>query len=1456
MKNLLTNSPLNVNYFSQETTAILMNARIIDKVFYKKKNALSANENRICISLEVDQALPFFVYNELTSFFTDQFLGQVDLSITSIACELDEREIKEYGKLFDATKHQQIFSKCNVIVEHHRVTLLSGDQYVIDSGQSQVADIVAFFSKAGISYQVLFKYHEVTIKMNEIQLNVVEPPQVKQVEVPNKKSYRPTAYKNYTMCPLYACKEEMTEVKVRATVSSKEVRVLRNNKTLCTLIGYDEQDALKFKVFEGRAISIDEINGFKDGQEYEFYGDLKIDHYSFDKEIVFEVRRFEKIDSYEAEIIDDAKVKRVELHTHTNKSEMDGVVPVEQLIKHAFSLGHRGIAITDHAVVQAFPKAQGCARGLLKANPDRDFKVVYGAELYVVDQEDYIVYQPKPAPLLQSRYCVFDIETTGLSVRHNEIIEFGGVIIEHGEVVDRLQLFIDPQCKIPMNITELTGISTKDVEGQPLFKDVVNQILNFMEGSILVAHNATFDVDFINEKLQRIGMDKLQHPIIDTLALARALYPNRKSNRLGAIARFLSISYDSEGAHRADYDAEVLAQVLQPMFTECRKREIDSIDQLNLLQTKEIQLKNFKQHVCVLAKNQAGLKNLFELISLSHTDTLLVTGKANSKESDSENLAVPCVFKQTLNEYRENLLIGSACLNGEVFDTAFTKSQDALDDAVSFFDYIEIQPLENYRQMVDEGKIDSMDHLRKILTWIIESGKRQGKIVVASGDVHYVHPKQKLLRDIFINTMGIGGARHPLYIMNDVKRKNIIAPNQHFYTTPDMLKAFSWLDPDLAYEIVVTNSNAILDDCEVTKPVHDDLYPPKIEGADQLLTDICYKTAQDKYGDFLPAIVEARLKKELDSILGNGFGVIYYISHLLVKKSNDDGYLVGSRGSVGSSFVATMSGITEVNPLAPHYSCTQCKYSEFITDGSIASGYDLVSKECPKCGFMMNGEGQDIPFETFLGFEGDKVPDIDLNFSGEYQERAFAYIREVLGEKNVFRAGTIGTVAEKTAVGYVLGYFERKEVIGLNKAFSQHLAKLCEGVKRTTGQHPGGIIAIPDYMDVHDFTPVNFPANNTKSEWLTTHFEFHDIHDNVLKFDILGHVDPTAMRMLQNISGIDPKTIPMNDKETMSLFSTSYALQADPKYFNEKTGAIGLPEFGTNFVRKMLELTKPATFSDLVIISGLSHGTDVWLNNAKDLVENQIATLQEVIGCRDDIMTYLIHSGLEPKQAFTIMESVRKGKGVRDEWIESMKSCNVPDWYIESCRRIKYMFPKAHAVAYVIMAVRIAWFKVHHPHYYYACYFSLRCDAFEIETMSAGYQKIQARMDDIASRMNAKEKELRPSTKEIQLISTFESCIEMLARGYRMGNIDLYESDADNFTVSKTDKFTIVPPFTVIDGLGYNVAKSIVDERVKAEFLSKEDIVNRTALSTTLLNKLDSLGVLAGMQDRNQMSLF
>lgn len=1435
---------LSQNEFSEEYLSSFQNS-YLERCIYNRHNG------KVIFHLFIPFTIPMDAYKFLCEYFEEILESEVKVYIRCKECNLGKEQIIEYLKLICTMNKESLPYFDDFRIEENQMVFSFDSPIASAQAEPCLNRCEGILKDFGIEMKIVTEAKEVPLFES---LNIAAP-KTEEPIIPEKKknSFRKLKLEDYPVLKIQDLEEPMENIAIQGKIFDQEIKVIRKtNREIRMIYIMDEDDSIIMKRFENNRCSKEELDKVRVGDTIKAFGSAMLD--SFSNEMVFMPNEVIKLDNKDANPKDEAPTKRVELHMHSNMSEMDGVCEATDMVAYAFNLGHRAVAITDHMVVQTFPKVHNSLAKLKKQDPNRDFKVLYGVEMNMVDSDLVIVRNPTDELLNDATYVVYDLETTGLSCRYDHIIEFGAVKMHNQTEIGRLQLFIKPLVEIDSFIADKTNITNETVKDAEPIEKSIDKILDFISDSVLVAHNATFDFSFLNETLRKLNREKLKNPVIDTLDLARAILKDRKTYKLGAIARSYHITYDEEVAHRADYDAEVLNHVFTCMIRDCKNLGAKTIRDLQNLQDEEAFKKVYKHHTTILCKNQQGLKDLFNLISLSHTQYLSVLGKA-TKAAGEDVAAEPRILRSSIAENRENLLIGTSCYNGEIFELASNRSQEDLEKAMAFYDYVEIQPLECYRPLIEQHSVATMDRLKEILRNIIETGKSLGKIVVATGDVHYLTTEQKIYRDIYIQAQGIGGVRHPLYVYNAERRRKTKSPNQRFLTTDEMLDAFAWLGKELAYEMVVTNTNKITDMTEVIIPVHDRLYPPSIEGANEKLEEICYKTAHEIYGEKLPEIVDARLKRELKSIIGNGYAVNYYIAHLLVKKSNEDGYLVGSRGSVGSSFVATMSGVTEVNPLAPHYICPKCCHSEFLLNGEVQSGFDLPDKVCPVCGTIMRGDGQDIPFETFLGFEGDKVPDIDLNFSGEYQPTAHNFTKTVFGDDHVFRAGTIGTVALKTAFGYVSGYAEEKGLTNMRQAQRLRLAKGCEGVKRTTGQHPGGIIVIPSDMDVHDFTPVNYPANNPNSDWLTTHFEFHDIHDNVLKFDILGHVDPTAMRMFQNISGIDPTTIPMNDPETMSIFHSCDALKIDSRDYNEITGAVGLPEFGTKFGRGILELTRPTTFSDLVRISGLSHGTDVWLNNGKELVENGL-TLQDIIGCRDDIMTYLLHHNLNPKDAFFIMESVRKGKGLKDEWITMMKEHDVPDWYIESCKKIKYMFPKAHAVAYVIMAIRTAWFKVHHPYWYYCEFFSLRCDAYEIDTMIKGKQAIKDRMEDIASRMNNPETKNSVSKKEIDLYATLENALEMVCRGYRFGKIDLNLSKATEFSVLPEDLKTIIPPFTAIDGLGANVAKTVVEAREKMPFLSKQDLANRTQLSQTLIKKLELLGSLEGLQEENQMSLF
>lgn len=1152
---------------------------------------------------------------------------------------------------------------------------------------------------------------------------------------------------------------------------------------------------------------------------------------NFTRDLTMNVQDVQEVVHYERKDLMPEGERRVEFHAHTNMSTMDALPEVEEIVGTAAKWGHKAVAITDHGNVQSFPHGY-------KAAKKAGIQLIYGMEANIVEDRVPIVYNEVEMDLSEATYVVFDVETTGLSAIYNDLIQVAASKMYKGNIIAEFDEFINPGHPLSAFTTELTGITDDHVKNAKPLIQVLKEFQEFCKDTVLVAHNASFDVGFMNANYERHGLPKITQPVIDTLEFARNLYPEYKRHGLGPLTKRFGVALEHH--HMANYDAEATGRLLFIFIKEvAEKHGVTDLARLNLdLISPDSYKKARVKHATIYVKNQVGLKNIFKLVSLSNTQYFE---------------GVPRIPRTVLDAHREGLILGSACTEGEVFDAVVSQGVDAAVEVAKYYDFIEVMPPAIYAPLIAKEQVKDMEELQTIIKSLIEVGDRLGKPVLATGNVHYIEPEDEIYREIIVRSLG-QGAMINRTIGHGEAAQPAPLPKAHFRTTNEMLDEFAFLGEDLARKIVIENTNALAEIFEPVEVVKGDLYTPFIDKAEETVAELTYKKAFEIYGNPLPDIVDLRIEKELTSILGNGFAVIYLASQMLVQRSNERGYLVGSRGSVGSSFVATMIGITEVNPLSPHYVCGQCQYSEFITDGSYGSGFDMLDKDCPNCGHKLSKNGQDIPFETFLGFDGDKVPDIDLNFSGEDQPSAHLDVRDIFGEEYAFRAGTVGTVAAKTAYGFVKGY-ERDYGKFYREAEVERLAQGAAGVKRTTGQHPGGIVVIPNYMDVYDFTPVQYPADDVTAEWQTTHFNFHDIDENVLKLDVLGHDDPTMIRKLQDLSGIDPNEIPMDDEGVIALFSGTDVLGVTPEQIGTPTGMLGIPEFGTNFVRGMVDETHPTTFAELLQLSGLSHGTDVWLGNAQDLIKQGIADLSTVIGCRDDIMVYLMHAGLEPKMAFTIMERVRKGMWLkiseeeRNGYIEAMKANNVPEWYIESCGKIKYMFPKAHAAAYVMMALRVAYFKVHHPIYYYCAYFSIRAKAFDIKTMGAGLDAIKRRMEEIAE----KRKNNEASNVEIDLYTTLEIVNEMWERGFKFGKLDLYRSDATEFII---DGDTLIPPFVAMDGLGENVAKQLVRARQEGEFLSKTELRKRGGLSSTLVEKMDEMGILGNMPEDNQLSLF
>lgn len=1113
---------------------------------------------------------------------------------------------------------------------------------------------------------------------------------------------------------------------------------------------------------------------------------------------------------------DNAPVKRVELHTHTQMSQMDAVNSAQQLIDRAVYWGQKAIAITDHGVVQAFPD------GMHASDNNKRIKVLYGMEGYLVDDTKLIAYDVNEGNI-NSSFVIFDIESTGLYKDRCKIIEIGAVKVENGEITDRWSTFVNPGVKIPEEITRLTSITDGMVKDADTFEEQIDSFLKFCEGSIMVAHNANFDMGFMKQEARACGRS-FDLPYMDTMVLMRCMYPKLPNSRLDTLCKHLGVI--NAHHHRAVDDAEATAQAFLRMLTELEaggKTELAEYNKIFDIRSAAVKTKAF--HIVLLAKNYEGVKSLYEMVTASNLKYFYRT---------------PRIPKSLLAEKRKDLIIGSACEAGELFTAVVEgESEERLREIAEFYDYLEVQPIGNNAYMKKSSHhphIKTDDDLRELNKRVVELGEKMGKPVCATGDVHFMDPEGADYRKILMHYKGFKDAddQAPLYMR----------------TTREMLDEFSYLSEEKAYEVVVTNTNLIADMIGDVRPIPPTKCPPVVEGAVEGIKNDSINRAKEIYGDPLPEAVQKRLDKELDSIIGNGFSVMYRIAQELVRKSNRDGYLVGSRGSVGSSFVAFLSDITEVNSLPQHYLCPNCKHVEFKVSDIGQSGCDMPDRDCPECGTKMIKDGHDIPFETFLGFNGDKEPDIDLNFSGEYQPVIHKYTETFFGEGFVFRAGTIGTVAEKTAFGYVKRYCEDKGIT-MRNAEMKRLAKGCEGVKRTSGQHPGGIIVVPYTNSIHEFCPVQHPADDVNSNIFTTHFDYHSIDSNLLKLDELGHDDPTVIRMLEDITGLDARKIPLDDPETLSLFTSNKALKLrEGADTGTELGTYGVPEFGTKFVRQMLEDTKPSTFSELVRISGLSHGTDVWLGNAQELIRAGLTDLSHSICARDDIMIYLIAKGVEPGHSFKIMESVRKGKGLKPEDEEAMRTANVPEWYIDSCKKIKYMFPKAHAVAYVMMGFRVAWFKVHHPLAYYAAYYTVRADDFDTSTMAKGERVAREALEDI----NQRKRDGTAAPKEDALVPILELVIEMYCRGFEFTDVDLYRSHAVNFQITEDGK--LLPPLNALPGLGENAAKAIAAERDNGEFKNVEDLRLRTGITKTNLDVMEENGCLAGLSASNQMSIF
>ena len=1513
------------------------------------KIKINSKKNSWVVYIDIDNLLPIDLYEEVES---KKNLLDKNASSIDIVYNVKNKNLELYKNYYSAIlnslkkelKAPELYEDCMNIQDDKLILIVSNSQEQMKL-EKVFPKIKKFYKR--LSYddniEIIINHHNdvqeaIQHELENIEVEVSnkkEKDKVKEDVVKEKKQYRRAPKDENSIFGGHAIKEKPIKIKtiigedgdvaVEAKVFGLDFfESAKTDFKIITLKITDFSDSMYCKVFVRDDEEYNTLKKeLKEGNWYLIKGYTKNDPYS--KEIVLNARDIVKIDKEEDEVKDTAIVKRVELHAHSKMSQMDGVADETDLVKTAMKFGMKAVAITDHNGVQGFPHVFNMVTSHNKKLKDGEepFKAIYGAELTMIDDSVNIVLRPTNKVMLDETYVVFDFETTGFNAGgEDSIIEIGAVKIKDGMIIDRYDELINPGRALPSKITELTNITDEMLDGKDNEENAVKRFIEWFGDLPMVAHNAKFDVSFLEMAYKKYDLGEFKNPVIDTLELSRTLDTAYARHSLSALVKRYEVPWDEEAHHRGDYDAEGTALVFHKMLKKLSNRNIEKMNELDKLVSKEdIHKYGRAHHINLLVKNKAGLKNLFKLVSLANTTYLYKT---------------PRILRSVVEEHREGLLIGSGCYESEVFNEAKSKSDEDLSNIIRFYDYVEVQPIECYNHLIQTGDFATKVEVAANIEKIVRVTEEAGKMIVATGDVHHIRRDDKIYREIIVNQKVPGGGRHPL------AKSNITdIPSNHFRTTNEMLEDFSFLGPDKSYEIVVENTNKIADMCDIVEVIIDTggiPFSPRVKSDDGkeyldcpvVVTDLVYTKAADWYGDPLPYAIEERIatelygdivfkmisselkdkglegedfdkevhkrlhdeilkgsdnikklvreyvkktseeeldekglekatKKALGGVIGGGFDPIYLISQRLVKHSNDEGYLVGSRGSVGSSFVATMMGITEVNPLSPHYRCEKCKLSIFEDENGksfgadYSSGFDLPDRECPECHIPMIKDGQDMPFATFLGFNADKVPDIDLNFSDLNQASAHAYTKVLFGEDNVYRAGTIGTVADKTAFGFVKGYLEEKGIDDMRSAEIERLAMGCTGVKRTTGQHPGGIVVIPDYMEVSDFTPFQYPADDATAEWRTTHFDYHSIDQCLLKLDILGHSDPTQLRLIQNQSGTDVLKVPLDDKDTMSIFTSTDVLGVTKEKIMCNTGTLGIPEFGTPFTIKLVEDTKPTTFGELVKISGLSHGTDVWLGNAQELIQKNVVPFKDTIGCRDDIMVYLMYNGVAPIKAFKIMEFVRKGKASKDpeawkEHVKTMKDANIPEWFIESCRKIKYMFPKAHAAAYVISAFRIAWYKVHMPVYFYSSWYSCKATDVDVENMIKGYKAIKARLEDI------EEKGYEATNKENGQAESLKVALEATARGIKFLNVDLYESEATVWK-TKNDK-EIYPPFSAIDGLGDTVAKKIVEEREKGKFLSIEDVQKRAKVSQTLIDKMKAMGILEGLPDSNQLSLF
>ncbi|MFV0246822.1 MAG: PolC-type DNA polymerase III [Mycoplasmatales bacterium] len=1406
--------------------------------------------NTWTINLKSDKIISPTYYQHIVKKFNSSNISEgkkILFNIEASNQELDKEQFKEYLKIFIGEDKERLNAhrNLNLKLENNNVvyTIINDNDIKLFSEIKE--DLKSFLNEIGL---VNFSFKENKLDQKEILKNIKPVKKVKKVVPRDVVIWGDNNLQNKSI-PIYDANNPNIPLKivtVEGTIFNSEVREINANSTLLTFIVHDDEGntihCQFFKGYSDRVPTVEQLYSIKDGMFVKVTGERTYVKFNINDEVI-KIKSLSKLVSNKTNLEDNHETKRVELHTHTKMSKNNGISSITDYIKRAEQFGQKALAITDHASVQGYVEAEACSK-------NSDVKMIYGIEANVI-QEPVLVYDANDDRLDSLTYTVFDVESTGLSANFNKLIEIGASKIRNGQIVDSYQAFVNIDEPLSTFTTEFTGITDQDLKNGKEVSVVLKEFLEFSKDSVLVAHNAEFDRDFLIANLKEYLDLELELPVIDTLDLSRFLNKDKTYHTLKIVSKIYGVMLDSNSHHRADYDAEILAQIFLGMLRQLKDLETNTLNDINNLNDVN---KTRPKHALLYVKNQNGLKSMYELVSAS-----------NIKHYHLE----PRMLDKDIESKRENLIyVASGCINSDVIYAYLNKPYNILKDTISKYDYIELQSPNQYFELISNDTFKNINDIYTMQKKLYNLATEVGVKVIGSNNMHFINKNQYtskeilLLKDLRADKVKID--KEGIETFPDLqKSKDLIElkeakyKDQYYKTTETLLEDFKYLEKGVNEEIVIKNTNLLADSIEDVNIIPDKLFTPEIHGVDDKLLELVNSFAKNTYGEELPPLIKERLDKELNAIIKYGFGVIYYISYKLVKHSLDAGYLVGSRGSVGSSLVATFMNITEINPLPPHYVCPGCKTTEFITDGSYQSGYDLPIKECPTCNVELIRDGQDIPFETFLGFEGDKVPDIDLNFSGDFQQEAFEFVRskERLGDdelfdyNHAFRAGTIGTIAEKTAYAYARNYFELK---GKEAKKSDIIlaAKDLEGIKRTTGQHPGGIIVVPNNLDINDFTAVGYPAEDVTQPWQTTHFDFHAIHDNLLKLDILGHDDPTMLKKLKDSTGVDPKTVNITDPKVMELFVSTSSLGVSKDEINTDLGTNGVPEFGTEFVKDMLRDTKPKTYAELVQISGLSHGTNVWLGNSKELIDNNICELKDVIGCRDDIMVYLMHKGMESFRAFSIMENVRKGKGLKEDEIKDMKDLGVPEWYINSCQRIEYMFPKAHAAAYVLMALRIAYYKVYYPIEYYQAYFSSRVSNFDPNTMLQGVDAIKTKINIL----NQNDNEFS-DVKKKNMLNCLEMSLEMVQRGFSFTKYSLEKSQAYEFLISD-DKKSLIMPFYAIDGLGDVEAKSIVAERNNGSFRTIKDFKERVRLKKKSFEELELHDVFDGLDEDDQIKLF